>query len=82
MSIEECIGFEKAEVEGKRQVQSNGGFAEYHEQVANYLECLNEIAHIFLEHRAWGEYPSSADDMWEETIRVLDKYKIEIQEEE
>lgn len=47
----------------------------------NAMKCLNEIAHIFLEHRAFGEYPSSADDMWEETIRVLDKYKIEIGDE-
>lgn len=55
--------------------------AEEHEQLADWLECLNEIAHIFLEHRGFGEYPSSADDMWEETIRVLDKYKIQLKEQ-
>ena len=54
---------------------------DYYERLVNDLKCLNEIAHIFLEHRAFGEYPSSADDMWEETIRVLDKYKIEIEGE-
>ena len=61
----------------EKRLNNCANFAEYHEQIAKWLECLNEIAHIYLEHRAWGEYPSSADDMWKETIRVFDKYKIE-----
>lgn len=55
--------------------------AEEHEQLAEWLECFNEIAHIFLEHRNFGEYPSSVDDMWEETIRALDRHKIQLKEQ-
>lgn len=53
--------------------------AEEHEQLAKWLECLNEIATLYIEHRPFGEYPTIKEEYADETMKILDKYKIKVE---
>lgn len=46
----------------------------------NAMKCLQEIATLYIEHRTFGEYPTTKEEYADETMKILDKYKIEIQE--
>lgn len=50
----------------------------YYTSLVNNLKCLNEIAKLYIEHRAFGEYPTTKEEYADETMKILDKYKIEI----
>lgn len=48
----------------------------------NSMKCLDEIATLYIKHRTFGEYPTTKEEYADETIKILDKYKIEIKEKE
>ena len=51
-------------------------YAENHKQVAEWLECFNEIVTLYIEHRQFNSYPTTKEEYADETMKILDKYKI------
>ena len=53
-------------------------YAENHKQVAEWLKCLNEIATLYIEHRAFGSYPTTKEEYADETMKILEKYNVKV----
>lgn len=45
---------------------------------AEEIKCLNEIARLYIEHRKFGEYPTTKEEYADETMKILYKYKIKV----
>lgn len=74
----DCIGRRCEECENDYDQKELDKFFEL---LPDYLKCINEIATLYTKRRAFGEYPTSKEEYADETLKILEKYKIEIGDE-